>query len=81
MAEASAEAVRALATLNDSRAISPLIDVVRNSWGFFLPIVRRAAVLALAKIGGPDATAELRAVAGDQNEDAVVRQAAIEAIA
>ncbi len=81
MAEASAEAVRALANLKDPRAISPLIDVVRNSWGFFLPIVRRAAVLALAKIGGSDAVAELHAVAADQTEDAVVRQAAIEAIA
>jgi HEAT repeat protein len=81
MAEASAEAVRALATLNDRRAVSPLIDIVRNSWGFFLPIVRRAAVLALAKLGGPEATAELREVAANNGEDPIIRQAAQQAIA
>lgn len=81
MAEASAEAVRALAILGDRRAVSPLIDIVRNSYGFFLPIVRRAAVLALAKLGGPEATAELKAVSMNTDEDQVIRQAATRAIA
>ncbi len=80
MAEASAEAVRALAILGDRRAVSPLIDIVRNSYGFFLPIVRRAAVLALAKLGGPEATAELKAVSMNTDEDQVIRQAATRAI-
>jgi len=81
MAEASAEAVRALAVLNDQRAVGPLIDIVRNSYGFFLPIVRRAAVIALAKLGGPAAAAELKAVSANTSEDPVIRQAATTAIA
>jgi len=76
MAEASAEAVRALATLGDPSAVAPLINVVRNRDGYYLPIVRRAAVLALAKLGGTEATAELATVAGNSHEDPVVRQAA-----
>jgi HEAT repeat protein len=81
MAEASAEAVRALALLNDQRAVAPLIDIVRNSYGFFLPIVRRAAVIALAKLGGPAAMGELQAVSRNTFEDPVIRQAATRAIA
>ena len=81
MAEASAEAVRALALLNDQRAVGPLIDIVQNNYGFFLPIVRRAAVIALAKLGGPAAEAELKAVSSNTNEDPVIRQAATTAIA
>src|SRR5206468_536273 len=50
MAEASSEAIRALATLGDARAVPALIDVVRNASGFFLPTVRRAAVLALGQL-------------------------------
>ena len=74
MAETSAEAVRALANLGDTRAIQPLIDVVRNADGFFLPVVRRAAVIALKKMGGTQAVAELSAVAACTWEDAVIRQ-------
>jgi HEAT repeat protein len=76
MAEASAEAVRALAVLGDRRAVAPLVDVIENAGGFFLPVVRRAAVIALAKLGGPEAKAALAAVAQNDHEDAVVRQAA-----
>jgi len=76
MAEASAEAVRALAQLKDPRAIEPLVEVVRNSGGFFLPVVRRAAVLALAKLGGPAAAEELAAVAANSDEDPIIRKAA-----
>ena len=76
MAEASAEAVRALAALGDARAIAPLVAVVRNADGFFLPVVRRAAVLALVHLGGPEAVAMLRAVAANPHEDPSVRQAA-----
>ncbi len=76
MAETSAEAVRALANLGDTRAIQPLIDVVRNVDGFFLPVVRRAAVIALKKMGGTQAVAELSAVAACTWEDAVIRQEA-----
>lgn len=80
MAETSAEAVRALATLGDRRAVAPLIEVLRNSDGFFLSIVRRAAVFALAKLGGEPALSELRAVASNDSEDPVIRQDARQAI-
>jgi HEAT repeat protein len=81
MAEASAEAVRSLAILGDARAVAPLIETVRNAGGFFLPIVRRAAVLALAKLGGAEAIAELKAVAANDWEDAVLRQDAVDGLA
>ena len=77
--EASAEAIRALATLADGRAISPLIEVVRNYSGYFAPVARLAAVHALAKLGGEQATSELQAVASDTWEDNVIRAAAEEA--
>lgn len=76
MAEASAEAVRALAAIGDRRAVPALVAAVRNADGYLLPVVRRAAVLALAKLGGPEATAMLQSVAANPHEDPVVRQAA-----
>lgn len=79
IAEASAEAIRALASLSDPRGLPALLNVIRNEDGFFLNTTRRAAILGLAKIGGDQATAELTFVAGNQWEDAVVRAAAIEA--
>ena len=81
MAETSAEAVRALATLADARAVQPLVDVVRNAEGFFLSIVRRAAVLALAQLGGEQAAVELQSVAANEFEDSVIRQEAQAAMA
>jgi HEAT repeat protein len=78
VAEASAEAIRSLATLADPRCIDALLTVIRNEHGFFLPTARRAAILALATLGGPQAECELRFVSTNQWEDAVVRQAAID---
>jgi HEAT repeat protein len=81
LAEPSAEAIRALAVIGDPRAVSPLIDVIRNPAGFFLPIARRAAVTALA--GFPTdqrAAAELLRVSTDPWEDPVIRQSAADAI-
>jgi HEAT repeat protein len=75
-AEPSAEAIRALATLGDSRAIETLMDVVRNPNGFFLPIARRAAVIALAQFPTEPVTSLLRAVSEDPSEDMVIRDAA-----
>ena len=80
MAETSAEAVRALSILADARAVAPLIDVIQNTDGFFLPIVRRAAVIALAHLGGEKATAALRAAASNEMEDNVIRHEAEQAI-
>jgi hypothetical protein len=78
MAEVSAEVIAALETLGDRRAVDALIDVVRNATGYFLPTARRAAVLALARLGGEEAAAELRHVAGDTSEDSAIREAAEE---
>ncbi len=76
MAEASAEAVRGLAAIGDAAAVPALVEVVENRHGFFLPVVRRAAVLALVKLGGPDAAAAVSAVAANTYEDNSVREAA-----
>jgi HEAT repeat protein len=81
LAEPSAEAIRALAAIGDPRAIPQLIEVIRNSSGFFLPIARRAAVVALARFQADEnAKAELLAVSANSWEDSVIRQAAIDAI-
>ena len=79
VAEASAEAIRSLASMPDPRGLPALLEVVRNEHGFFLATTRRAAILGLAQIGGEQATCELQFVAANQWEDAVVRAAAIEA--
>jgi HEAT repeat protein len=79
VAEASAEAIRAVALLPDPRGLPALLGVVRNEQGFFLVSTRLAAILGLAQIGGQQADCELRFVASNQWEDAVVRAAAIEA--
>jgi HEAT repeat protein len=80
IADPSTESIRALTVLADPRAIAKLIEVVRNETGFFAGSVRRAAVLGLVKLGGETAIAELRRVAANQNEDAVIRQEASEAV-
>ena len=80
IAEPSVEAIRAMAVLNDRRAISALIDVVRNRTGFFVATVRRAAVLALAHFGGEEAITQLRFVASDDWEDNVIRDEAQAAV-
>jgi len=79
MAEASAEAVRALAILNDAAAIPTLIEVVRNTNEFYLPVVRLAAVHALAKFKQEEAKAALAEVVANEFDDAVIRQAAADA--
>ena len=76
MAETSAEAVRALATIGDARAVGALIETVRNRDGFFLGTVRLAAVRGLIQLGGEQAKAELAYIANDGFEDAVIREAA-----
>jgi HEAT repeat protein len=80
IAEPSSEAIRALAALGDSRAVSTLIEVVRNRGGFFVTSVRRAAVLGLVKLGGTEAEAEIRVTAANQWEDTVIRDEATAAI-
>ncbi|MGA3066648.1 MAG: HEAT repeat domain-containing protein [Tepidisphaeraceae bacterium] len=79
LADASAEAIRALSLLPDPRGVPALLEVVRNENGFFLATTRRAAILGLAHIGGKQALCELRFVASNQWEDATVRAAALEA--
>jgi HEAT repeat protein len=79
IAEVSAEAIRALAALADPRGIPALLQVVRNEHGYFLDVTRHAAILGLAQIGGEQAVCELRFVASNQWENAVIRAAAIAA--
>lgn len=79
IAEASAEAIRALASFPDPRSLPAFLEVVRNEHGFFLTTTRRAAIQGLAQMGGKQAVCELRFVAENQWEDAAVRAAAIEA--
>jgi HEAT repeat protein len=81
MAETSAEAIHALAMLGDARGVASLLAVIRNADGFFLPTARRAAVVALAKLGGPQADCELKFVATNEFEDPAIRDAAIGVIA
>jgi HEAT repeat protein len=66
--------------LKDQRAVSELINIVRNQNGFFVQTVRRAAVLALGSIGGEQAKAELRAVAENSWEDDLIRDEAAQAV-
>jgi HEAT repeat protein len=80
IAEVSTQAIRALANLPDPRGLPALLEVVRNEHNFFLATTRRAAILGLAKIGGTQADCELRFVAANEWEDAIVRAAAIEAM-
>ena len=80
IAEPSIEAIRALAALGDPRAVSALVEVVRNRSGFFVTSVRRAAVLGLIKLGGTEAEAEIRVTAANQWEDSVIRDEASAAI-
>lgn len=76
MAEASAEAVRALALLGDEKAVDTLVAVLRNTNGYYLPVVRLAAVHGLAKFKTDRAKEELSYVASDSYEDSVIRDAA-----
>jgi HEAT repeat protein len=76
MAEASVEAVRALAAIGDERAIEPLTAVSRNADYFFAPDVRLAAVDALRQFNSSQPAAALNAARADINEDPVLRAAA-----
>jgi epidermal growth factor receptor substrate 15 len=76
MAEASAEAVRALATIGDERAVAPLAAVLRNADGFFLPVVRLAAAKALKTFDTSEARKALMETAANAGEDSVIRAAA-----
>lgn len=76
MAEVSEAAIHALAATKDQQALAPLLRIVKNTDNFFLPTVRRAAILALKSLGGPQATAELKAVAANPAEDPSIRAAA-----
>lgn len=80
IADSSSEAVRALAALGDPRAVSALLDVVRNHNGYFVNSVRRAAVLGLIQLGGEEVQAELRNVSANGWEDPVIREEATAAL-
>ncbi len=50
MAEASVEAVRALAKLGDARAAASIRSVMNDTTGYYAPIVRHAAEIALPRV-------------------------------
>jgi HEAT repeat protein len=60
IAEASQSAIRALGELGDERAVAPLIAVVQNHEGYFLPEVRQTARETLARFAAPAAVHFLR---------------------
>lgn len=60
IAEASQSAIRALGDLGDERAVAPLITVVQNHDGYFLPAVRQVARETLARFSAPVAVHFLR---------------------
>ncbi len=76
MVEVSSEAIRALAAIGDEHAVDAMIDVIRNRTGYFLPVARRTAVVALAKLGGARAQAELLSIAQNTFEEPAIRDAA-----
>lgn len=64
IAEASQSAIRALGDLGDERAVAPLIAVLQNQDGYFLPAVRQAAQETLATFANPVAVHFLRTLPG-----------------
>lgn len=76
-AEVSAEAVRALGVLGDERAIEPLMEVMRNQDGFFLPGVCLAAAAALQEFKSPREAEVPQTVAADIDENTVFRDAMV----
>lgn len=78
-AELSTEAVRALASFDDPRVIATLLEVLRNEAGYFIHIVRLAAVRALSHLGDGPAAEALAAVAVNELEDPAIRHAAHQA--
>jgi HEAT repeat protein len=77
--EVAVAAASALGARGDMRARLALLEVLRNSKGFYHPLVRAAAVTALGELLGPDEAEPLLDAVGDQ--DAEVSVAAIAALA
>jgi HEAT repeat protein len=80
IAEPSTEAIRTLGAIGDVRGVEVLVQVIRNEDGFFLSVARLAATLALGRFASEQAAAELRSVATNPAEDAVIREAALEIV-
>lgn len=81
MAEISAEAALALGHIGTPEAIQSLRPVIENHDGYFLPMSRRAAIKAVSHSLNADLRDLLKRIAGNESEDASVRQAATAAIA
>lgn len=76
IAQASIEAVRALGLLGDARTEDVLVGVLANADGYFLPVVRFAAIAAVGKFPTATAQAALLALADNAAEDPALRAAA-----
>lgn len=79
-AEVSREAVLALGELKAVAAIGTLVEIAANTSGFYLNVVRHAAVRSLGRMKAKAAKATLEAIAVDGHEDASLTAAAREAI-
>ncbi|MGA2231651.1 MAG: HEAT repeat domain-containing protein [Tepidisphaeraceae bacterium] len=80
IAEPSTEAIRALGAIGDARGVNALIQVIRNQDGFFLSVARLAATRALGSFASEQAASEVRSIASNPAEDAVIREAALEIV-
>jgi HEAT repeat protein len=72
----SQKAIAALGEIGDARAIAPLIAVIQNADGYFLPEARIVAIAAATKFATPEIASVLSAVAAEPTEDPAVRAAA-----
>lgn len=72
----SRKAIAALGEIGDPRAIAPLLAVIRNADGFFLPEARVVAIAAAARFATPEVRDVLAAIMADPAEDESVRAAA-----
>lgn len=64
--EVSIAAINALGALGDVRATDPLLSIIRNESGYFLPDARRAAILAVNRLNsavGADSQPQTSALA------------------
>src|SRR5206468_1701910 len=79
-ADVSRDAATALGALGHVEAVEPLIQVMENRDGYFHPVVRRAAVLALASFRNEQVTSLLTTISKDQSQDTAIRDAAAQVL-
>lgn len=81
MAEVSREACLSLGHLPAADSLATLVEIAENTSGFYLNVVRHAAVRSLGRLKAKQAKSVLEAIAANTNEDASLTAAAKEALA